>query len=165
MVEAQTGVELVGEDGAVDAPAAGAGAGGIAALDEEGFDDAVEEGAVVVALEAELDEVADRLGRLLRPQLDVQGAVAGVDHHLPPCRRLQIVHARHLCLSPPMESGRHNYAILVIKLRLIYLLYISISIPLPLCTVFFQFFPIYRSPSQVPVPSTSLPLYSSNGPS
>lgn len=88
MVEAQTGVELVGEDGAVDAPAAGTGAGGIAALDEEGFDDAVEEGAVVVALEAELDEVADRLGRLLRPQLDVQGAVAGVDHHLPPRRRL-----------------------------------------------------------------------------
>lgn len=106
VVEAQAGVELVGEDGAEDAPAAGAGAGGIAALDEEGLDDAVEEGAVVVALEAELGEVADRLGRLLGPKLDVQGAIAGVDHHLPPRRRLQIVHARHLGLSPPMESGR-----------------------------------------------------------
>lgn len=96
MVEAQAGVELVGEDGAVDAVAAGAGAGGVAALDEEGLDDAVEEGAVVVALEGELDEVAGGLGCLLGPQLDVQGAIAGVDHHFPPRRRLQIVHARHL---------------------------------------------------------------------
>ena len=47
-----------------------AGAGGVAALNEEVLDDAVEEGAVVVALEAELDEVAARQRTLLGPEPD-----------------------------------------------------------------------------------------------
>ena len=64
------------------------GAGGVTALDEEGLDDAVEDGAIVVALEAELYEVAGRLRGLLGPQLDVQWAHRRPDHHLPPRRRL-----------------------------------------------------------------------------
>ena len=44
----------------------------------------MEDGAVVVALEAELDEVAGRLRGLLEPELDVQGAHRRPHHHLPP---------------------------------------------------------------------------------
>lgn len=80
-----------------------AGAGGIAALDEEVLDDAVEDGVVVVALEAELDEVPYGLGRFLRPELDVERAVRRVQHHLPLRRRLQHVHGRHLLLESSPE--------------------------------------------------------------
>lgn len=80
-----------------------AGAGGVAALNEEVLDDAVEEGAVVVALEAELHEVARRLGGFLGPQLDVERASRRLHHHLPLRRGLKHVHRRHPAslLSPP----------------------------------------------------------------
>jgi hypothetical protein len=70
-------------------------AGGVASLNEEVLDDAVEEGAVVVALEAELHEVARRLGGLLGPQLDVERPCRRMYHHLPLRRRLQHVDRRH----------------------------------------------------------------------
>lgn len=44
-----------------------AGSGGITGLNEERIDDAVEDGVVVVTLQAELDEVPDGLGGLLGP--------------------------------------------------------------------------------------------------
>lgn len=67
------------------------GSGGIAALDEEGFDDAVEDGVVVVTLEAELDEVPHGFGGFLGPELDVDGSVRRLQHHLPLRRWLQYV--------------------------------------------------------------------------
>lgn len=65
-------------------------------MDEEVLDDAVEDGVVVVAFEAELNEVPHGLGRFFRPELDVERAVRRVQHHLPLRRRLQHVHRRHL---------------------------------------------------------------------
>lgn len=73
----------------------GAGAGGITALDEERLDDAMEDGAVVVALEAELDEVADGFGSFFGPKLDVDRPHRRLEHHLPLRRRFQGVHRRH----------------------------------------------------------------------
>ncbi len=61
MAEAQARVELVREGAAVDGLAAGARAGGVAALREEAVDDAVEDAAIVVALQAQLHKVAHRL--------------------------------------------------------------------------------------------------------
>lgn len=72
-----------------------AGGGGIAALNEEGLDNAMEDGVVVVTVEAELDEVPDGFGGLLRPELDVQRPAIGLQYHLPPRRRLQYVDRRH----------------------------------------------------------------------
>lgn len=78
-----------------------AGAGGVTTLDEEGLDDAVEDGAVVVALDAELDEVADGLGGFLGPELDVEWPHRRLHHHLPLRWRLQHVHRRHPCRASP----------------------------------------------------------------
>ena len=66
----------------------GAGAGGVAALDEEVLDDAVEDGVVVIVFEAELNEVPRGLRSLFRPQLNVQRTARSVHHHLPLRRRL-----------------------------------------------------------------------------
>jgi hypothetical protein len=66
--EAQALVRLVDERLAVDALAARAAARGVAALDDEAGHEAVEADAVVVALEAELDEVAARQRTLLGPE-------------------------------------------------------------------------------------------------
>ena len=60
------GLELV-------ARAAGAGAGGVAALDHEAGDHAVEDHAVVEAFRGEEDEAVDMLGGLLGVELDVIG--------------------------------------------------------------------------------------------
>ena len=49
---------------------------------EPAFLDAVEDGLVVVALNAELDEVAAGKGRLPRPQLNVQVAKGRVQQNL-----------------------------------------------------------------------------------
>jgi hypothetical protein len=70
-------------------------AGGVASLNKEVLDDAVEEGVVVVALEAELHEVARRLGGLLGPELDVERPCRRMYHHLPLRRRLEHVDRRH----------------------------------------------------------------------
>jgi len=61
VAEAQARVELVREGAAVDGLAAGARAGGVAALREEAVYDAVEDAAIVVALQAQLHKVAHRL--------------------------------------------------------------------------------------------------------
>ena len=107
--EAQPPVELVLEHafraGAlrpalfVDGLAAGARARRVARLRHEVLDHAVEDAAVVVPLHAQLHEVAARQRRLLAPQLDVQRADRGVQHHLALGRRLvgvdrQVGHGR-----------------------------------------------------------------------
>lgn len=74
-------------------------------MDEEVLDDAVEEGAVVVALEAELHEVARRLGGLLGPQLDIEGAGRRLHHHLALRRGLKHVHRRHPARLVPVASA------------------------------------------------------------
>jgi hypothetical protein len=81
-----------------------ASTGGIASLNEEALDDAVEDGVVVVAFEAELDEVADGLRGLFGPQLDVQRPVRGIQHHLALRRWLQHVYRRHLFPSRSFSS-------------------------------------------------------------
>lgn len=58
---------------------AAARAGGIAALEHEGFYIPVEEGAVVITPAREVDEVPDCVGGVLREQGEGQGAVGGVD--------------------------------------------------------------------------------------
>ena len=68
----ELGLELV-------ARAAGAGAGGVAALDHEAGDDAVEDDAVVEPFAGEEDEAVDVLGRDLRVQLDADRAGRRVD--------------------------------------------------------------------------------------
>ena len=65
-----------------------AGAGGVTALDEEVFDDAVEDGVDVVVFQAELNEVAYSFGGLLWPQLYVERTVCCVEYHLSFRRRL-----------------------------------------------------------------------------
>lgn len=72
----QLGVNLVLELVAVDAAAAAAGAGRVAALDHEVLDDAVEDGAVVVAALGKLRKVLARLGRMLAVQLNHERALA-----------------------------------------------------------------------------------------
>lgn len=64
-----------------------ASGGGIAALDEEAFDDAVENGVVEVAFETKLNEVPNSLRSLLGPELDVQRAVRRLYYHFPFRRR------------------------------------------------------------------------------
>jgi hypothetical protein len=61
----------------VDAFAARARASRVSTLDHEVLDDPVEDGLVVVALEAELDEVATRSGGFLAPEVDLDLAVVG----------------------------------------------------------------------------------------
>jgi hypothetical protein len=46
-------------------------AGGVSTLDEEIFDDAMEDGVVVVAFETELDEVSDCFGSFFGPEFYV----------------------------------------------------------------------------------------------
>jgi hypothetical protein len=92
----------------VDWDRTGAGASGVAALDEEVLDDAVEEGAVVVALEAELHEVARRLGSLLGPQLDVERTSRRLHHHLALRGGLKHVHRRHPACLAAVASGRRR---------------------------------------------------------
>src|SRR4029079_541455 len=53
---------------------------GIAALNHEPLDDSVEREAVIVAVLGEKPEVLDGLGLLLREELDLEGALARVDH-------------------------------------------------------------------------------------
>lgn len=77
----------------------GASAGGIAALDEESFDDAMEDGVIVITFEAELNEIPGGLGRLFGPELHVEGAVSRVQHHFPLRRRLQYIDRRHVCIK------------------------------------------------------------------
>lgn len=67
-------------------------AGGIATLHNKILDDAVEDGVVVVALQAQLHEITAGLGRFLRPQLDVDVACRGLKEDLPVGRRFQGVH-------------------------------------------------------------------------
>jgi hypothetical protein len=73
--------ELVGELGAPDGGAALAGAGGVAALDHEALDVAVEDGAVVVAAGAEGQEVLRRAGHLVAEHLALDVAQVRVQRH------------------------------------------------------------------------------------
>lgn len=83
-------VDLVSELVTVDGGAASAGAGRIAALDHEVGNDAVEDGAVVVAAADERREVVARLGRVGRVELEGEGAlevkVSGQSSVLLACR-------------------------------------------------------------------------------
>ncbi len=78
----QPRVQLVAERLSVHRLPAEAGPRRVARLDHQIGDHAVEEAAVVVALEAELHEVADGLGGLLGPEFDVDVARGGVQDHL-----------------------------------------------------------------------------------
>ena len=103
-------VELVAE---LVARAAGAGAGGVAALGHEALDDAVERDAVVVAVAGEEDEVVDGVRRLVGEQLDDDVAVVGadgrrvalarVDDHL---RRCAVLLGHSVLLSRGTRGGR-----------------------------------------------------------
>jgi hypothetical protein len=73
--------ELVGELGAPDGGAALAGAGGVAALDHEALDVAVEDGAVVVTTGAEGQEVLRRAGHLIAEHLALDVAQVRVQRH------------------------------------------------------------------------------------
>lgn len=57
------------------------GAGGVAALEDEVGDEPVEDGRVVVAIEAELEEVAGCEWGLGGPELDVEVAVGGFEDY------------------------------------------------------------------------------------
>ncbi len=59
----------------------------------------MEDGAVVVALEAELKEIAARAGRLRGPQIDLDIAVGRLEHHPARGGRLLLVDRRHYYLS------------------------------------------------------------------
>ena len=95
MVELDPAVQLVLERLAVHRFATAAGAGGVPCLDHEVLDDPVPDDAVVVALQAELHEVAARLRTLLRPELDLDLAMARGHQDLALRGRLQLVHCRH----------------------------------------------------------------------
>ena len=99
-VEAQLGVELVGE---VVARAAGAAAQRVAALDHEVVDHPVEDGAVVerpvvfcpgarvgplLGAGGQLDEVGDRLGGVVAEQVDLDVAGRGVQGGRLGCRHV-----------------------------------------------------------------------------
>lgn len=68
-------VDLVGELVTVDGCAASSSASRITALDHEVGNDAVEDGAVVVAAADERREVVARLGRVGRVELEGEGAL------------------------------------------------------------------------------------------
>jgi hypothetical protein len=73
--------ELVGELGAPDGGTALAGAGGVAALDHEALDVAVEDSAVVVTAGAEGQEVLRRAGHLVAEHLALDVAQVRVQRH------------------------------------------------------------------------------------
>lgn len=73
--------ELVGELGAPDGGASLAGTGGVAALDHEALDVAVEDGAVVVAAGAEGQEILRRAGHLVAEHLALDVAQVRVQRH------------------------------------------------------------------------------------
>lgn len=87
--------ELVGELGAPDGCPALAGAGGVAALDHEALDVAVEDGAVVVAAGAEGQEVLRRAGHLVAEHLALDVAQVRVQRH-----RLQVQATSHPSIHP-----------------------------------------------------------------
>eukprot|EP00982_Pelagococcus_subviridis_P013663 31270-Pelagococcus_subviridis.AAC.11 len=95
VVELDPGVQLIFEGFAVDRVPALAGARGVAGLDAKVFDDSMEDAVLVVALQAQLDEVPARLRGFLRPELDLYLAMARREQHLPLGRRLELVHVRH----------------------------------------------------------------------
>lgn len=64
-----------------------AGAGGVTTLDEEVLDDTVEDGVVVIAFKAKLNEVSDGFRSLLWPELNVERTARRVQHHLTLRRR------------------------------------------------------------------------------
>lgn len=72
-------MEFIREWGAVAALAAGAGAGGVAALDYETRDQAVEESVGVVAVEEVLEEGAGGEGCLGGEEGEGEGAGCGVE--------------------------------------------------------------------------------------
>jgi len=76
-------VEFVGEQAAgIDGLAAMSGAGRVAALQDEAGDETVEDGAVVVVVVAQLQEVAGRLRRLLAPELELEVAEVRLEEDL-----------------------------------------------------------------------------------
>lgn len=76
-------MELIREESTiVDCFAPVAGAGRVAALEDEVGDEPVEDRVGVVAVEAELEEVARGEGCLDGPELDVEVAMGGFEDHL-----------------------------------------------------------------------------------
>lgn len=97
---AQPAMELVLEVAAVDRISAGACARRITCLRHKILDDAMENAAIIVALEAKLDEVAAGERSLLAPELHVKGPDRRVQYHLAFGRGLRGVDS----------EGRHDSA-------------------------------------------------------
>src|SRR4029077_8325882 len=72
-------IDLVLEGSAPRAFTAGAIAGGVAPLDHETLDDAVERQAVVLAVLGEQPEILDGLRGVCREELDLDWALVGLD--------------------------------------------------------------------------------------
>ena len=92
-----------------------AGARRVAALDDEALDQAVEDGVVVVAIEAQLQEVARGDGRLLGEELDFEVAGGRVQDDFGGRVWLEVVRRTHLggwCSLSKMRRGcaRGRYA-------------------------------------------------------
>lgn len=77
------------------ARAARTGAIGVAALDDEAWDQAVEDCAVIVAVEAVLEEVARCEWGLVREELEGDVAGGGVEDYFGGGLGLEIVESRH----------------------------------------------------------------------
>ena len=78
------------------AEAACAGAGGIAALQDEAWHEAVEDSVGVVAVEAVLEEVAARGWALLRKEGELEVARGGVEDYFGCGLGFEVVELRHV---------------------------------------------------------------------
>lgn len=97
-------MEFIFEQAAsVDGFAAFASAGGVTALDHEAGNQAVEDGVIVVAIEAELEEVAGREGGLFGEEFEEDVACGGGEKDLSGGLRLEIVERTH-CEEIPWEE-------------------------------------------------------------
>jgi hypothetical protein len=100
----QPAVELVGKGLAIVAAlSALPRARGVAALQDEALDQAVEDGVVVVAIETQLQEVARRDGRLLGEELDLEIARGRVQDDFGRRVRLEVVRRGHVGDGVPLS--------------------------------------------------------------
>lgn len=75
-------MELVGEGAAgVDGITAMTGTGGVAALENETWDESVEDGTIVVVVIGELEEVADGEGAFFTPEFELEGTLGCVENY------------------------------------------------------------------------------------
>lgn len=125
MRELQALMELVLEGSVIDGLAAGAGTCGIASLNHEAGDDAMEYRTFVVALQTQLNEIAAGQRCLSRPQFDVELAVRGVQDNFARGGRLlhiviahrQVYYKESLAPDLLVAHQRITHARLFLELR------------------------------------------------